>query len=486
MSKSFLLALLLCVLGGGLDQATATDFSNVGLGITETGAVINAIAAGPSAGQLYVGGHFTLVNGTGADSITANNIAMWDGTEWHALGSGINGTVTSICVIGRLVYVGGTFTQTASNPAVAVNNVAIWNSLPSQWFALGSGGPVGGGVNGPVTSLNAASVSGTTQLIVGGTFTIVNGSSNGFSPAGSNGNLAIYNPAGTPSATFLPFQTGTNNSVLCGSVRNNTVANGGTFTTAGPNAQVGVATSLGGNFVATTNFGSTPVDAISYDTAGDLYVGGTFAPAIGNGNSTSISCLLSGAGSYTGLAGGVTITTPTAGIGTVNAILFDVLNTSEPIIGGRFDIAGGVPAENLVQWNPSAGTFVTYIGGTDGTVNALGEDSFHSIYVGGSFDSATSTAGSILSALVRVGPNQDTGGSASSTATATATGTTTTATGASASASATGTATTGTATAATTGNVAVPASGGSSGCGLGSSMGVMLILAMLLAWKRLR
>jgi len=488
MSKSSLLALLWCVLCGGLGKAAATDFSNVGLGITEANAVVNAIVQGPSSGQLYVGGSFTLVNGTGTGAVTANNIAMWDGLQWNALGQGLNGPVNAICVIGRFIYVGGSFSQTisTSGPATLLNNVAIWNSLASQWFPVGTGGVAGGGVGGlnaSVNSLVAAGVGGTIQLLVGGSFSSVNGSSTGFGVG--MGNLALYDPSAAP-VTFTALGSGTNGSVLSGSVLGNVVASGGTFTMAGPNTQTGITTTLGGVFQTALNalpdFANQPVNALRYDIGGDLYVGGS-SFTVGTPAFNSIAVLPVGTTTYNTMQGGVTLSA--GGAGTVNAIFFDILNTSEPIIGGHFDLAGALAAENLVQWNPSLSNWVPYIGGTDAPVNAIGEDSYNSIYVGGSFDLATSTSAAIQSAIVRVGLNQDTGTSPSSSATATSTATST-ATGASASSSATGTGTT-TTTTGTTGVVAVPSSGSSgNSCGLGSSMGVMLVLAMLLVWKRLR
>ena len=42
-------------------------------------------AAMDNAGNLYVGGDFTV-----AGDVPANNIAKWNGSSWSALGSGMN------------------------------------------------------------------------------------------------------------------------------------------------------------------------------------------------------------------------------------------------------------------------------------------------------------------------------------------------------------------------------------------------------------
>jgi hypothetical protein len=45
-------------------------------------------------GDLVAGGEFTAIGG-----IAANRIARWDGTAWHALGTGMNGNVLSIVTL---------------------------------------------------------------------------------------------------------------------------------------------------------------------------------------------------------------------------------------------------------------------------------------------------------------------------------------------------------------------------------------------------
>ena len=52
---------------------------------------VNALAFGPD-GSLYAGGKFTTAGG-----VTANHIARWDGSDWHPLGSGIEGRLLELC-----------------------------------------------------------------------------------------------------------------------------------------------------------------------------------------------------------------------------------------------------------------------------------------------------------------------------------------------------------------------------------------------------
>ena len=79
---------------------------------------VSAIAvAGPN---VYVGGAF--INAGGNPS--ADRIARWDGSTWHALGSGLNSGVGAIAVAGPNVYVGGEFTDAGGNPNA--DRIALW------------------------------------------------------------------------------------------------------------------------------------------------------------------------------------------------------------------------------------------------------------------------------------------------------------------------------------------------------------------------
>jgi hypothetical protein len=82
-------------------------------------------------GKVYVGGQFSF-----AGSTAAENVAMWDGTAWHPLGSGVNQFVYAIATKGDEVYVGGKFTSAGDQSA---NYVARWNAATQTWSALGSG-----------------------------------------------------------------------------------------------------------------------------------------------------------------------------------------------------------------------------------------------------------------------------------------------------------------------------------------------------------
>ena len=76
-----------------------------------------------------------------AGGIAANNIARWDGSSWHAIGSGTNGPVRALTQDLSLVVVAGDFT-TAGN--LLVNGLAQCSSSGSwQGFHSGFGPSLG-------------------------------------------------------------------------------------------------------------------------------------------------------------------------------------------------------------------------------------------------------------------------------------------------------------------------------------------------------
>jgi trimeric autotransporter adhesin len=82
-------------------------------------------------GELYVGGLFQYA---GNGSISANNIAKWNGSAWSAVGTGTNGPVRCIAVIGSDLYIGGEFTSVNGVPA---NKIAKYSA--GVWSAMGAG-----------------------------------------------------------------------------------------------------------------------------------------------------------------------------------------------------------------------------------------------------------------------------------------------------------------------------------------------------------
>lgn len=108
-------------------------------------------------GNLIASGVFNSAGGN-----PANNIASWDGSSWHALGSGLEThagfvSVNALAVYNGELYAAGSFHTAGGVPA---ENIARWDG--TAWHAVGKGIPGSAGVN------TLASYKG--MLYVGGYF----------------------------------------------------------------------------------------------------------------------------------------------------------------------------------------------------------------------------------------------------------------------------------------------------------------------------
>lgn len=96
--------------------------------------IVRALAVLPS-GSLVAGGQFSAAGG-----VAANSIALWNGTSWSPLGSGVMfdtslGTVSCLTVLpSGDVIAGGLFSTAGGVPA---KGIAQWNG--SSWAAWGTG-----------------------------------------------------------------------------------------------------------------------------------------------------------------------------------------------------------------------------------------------------------------------------------------------------------------------------------------------------------
>ena len=88
---------------------------------------------------LLVAGEFGSVGGILSGTIYANNIAAFDGSVWHSIGTGLTGTdavVNAMVEYNGDLIVAGSFDMAGS---VEANNIAKWNSWTGGWEPLGSG-----------------------------------------------------------------------------------------------------------------------------------------------------------------------------------------------------------------------------------------------------------------------------------------------------------------------------------------------------------
>lgn len=206
--------------------------------------------------NVYIGGSFTQVG-----SISANNIARWDGHQWHALGDGVNSGGGTPCVYAitadnlNNVYAGGMFFSAGS---VSSPCVAQWNG--SVWLAMGSG------MNNEVRGL---AVGSSGEIYAAGKFT-----ASGSTPLSM---IASWNGTDWSSLGSGISGTAVNSLSLNGSL----LAAGGDFDTAGGTPAKNIAIWDGSSWAAAGSGTDSTVNSIVYKGS-NLYAGGCFLHAGGN------------------------------------------------------------------------------------------------------------------------------------------------------------------------------------------------------------
>ncbi len=295
-----------------------------------------ASALAVSGNNLYVGGHFTSAGG-----VPVNNIAVWNDTSWSALGGGVGigypDRVTALAVSGNNLYVGGSFTNVGT---LSANNVAVWNIANSSWSALGGpGGGVRGGVDG--APVQALAVSGN-NLYVGGSFT-------------NAGSIVVTNLAMWNGATWSALGTGLREiyyekaNLSYGNVESLLISGtnlyvGGIFTNAGGVAANNIAVWNGSGWSALGGGVGGNVGAMALNGT-NLYVGG------GSTNADSVSAndiAIWNGSSWSALGSGIGKAKDDAnGNEYVESMAMDGTNL---LVGGYFSLAGGWKASNIALW----------------------------------------------------------------------------------------------------------------------------------------
>jgi hypothetical protein len=317
-------------------------------------------AATDAAGNLYVGGTFTM-----AGTNVVNGIAKWNGSSWSALGSGINSGVGPMAVSGTNLYVCGQFSTAGGVPA---NNIAQWNG--SSWSALGSG------LNGIPYSI---AVSGT-NVYVGGNFS-------------SAGGVPVNSIAQWNGSSWSALSSGVGGSVgpvivYALAVSGTNLYAGGNFTTAGGAAANYIA-QWNGNSWAALGSGidyNGQYTVLSLAVCGtNLFAGGTFTSA--SGVAANAIAQWNGS-SWSALGAGMTV----AATGNPPFVQALAVWGANLYAGGNFYTAGGLGVDSIAQWNGSSwsplGLGVT---GDLPWVVALAVSGTN-LYVGGSFANAGTNA----------------------------------------------------------------------------------------------
>ena len=284
--------------------------------------------------------------------LAANGIAKWDGSSWTALGEGISGSFASVISLavfddgtGEALYVGGSFFFAGGE---VVRNIARWDG--SDWLALGTGMEQTGGFQPWVQALAVFDDGGGPALYAGGGFTIAGGvpasriakwDGTSWSPLGTGMSV----PSGSPAVFSLAvFDDGTGPALYAG----------GEFTTAGGVPVDRIArwdgtnwSELGGGIPGFQK--SVRALAVFDDGSGDaLYAGGHFTTAgevaanhVAKWDGTTWSAMGGGVG------GGISGIIPLVDC----LLVFQDGNGPALYAGGDFTIADGLPAKGIAKWD---------------------------------------------------------------------------------------------------------------------------------------
>jgi hypothetical protein len=296
-------------------------------------------------GHLYVGGDFTIVG-----DLTMNYVAEWNGENWTALGTGLDGPAYTMAFDhANNLYVGGSFSQAGGVPA---NNVAKWDG--HSWCALGSG------VNGGITSLV---IDSDDRVFVGGGFTIAGGQTANY--------VAMWD-----GATWSQVGGGLDNGVsaLAIDASDNLYAGGFlpllSYYFGAPFGNTHAAGLSGGSWYPLPDIGH--ISALAVDQAGNLYAGGNAVMA----RLTDTGWQTLGAN----LSGVIAPGYPP----NVNTLICDPAGNL--YAGGAFLSSGTLPLSCIAAWD---GAEWSPLGsGVNSVVNSLALDSRGHLYVGGGFSYA--------------------------------------------------------------------------------------------------
>jgi hypothetical protein len=336
-----------------------SSWSPLSTGMNASSAISSVNALAVIGTDLYAGGSFETAGG-----VTVNNIARWDGSNWHALGTGTAGTnpdVHALAVSGTTLYAAGEFTDAGGNIA---RRVAAWNG--SAWSGLAGG--VGTTTDGVVWALAASG----TNLYAGGDF----------QAAASVFADGIVKWDGS---AWSAFGTGMNGPVHAVAVMGTDLYVGGEFTSVGqafPNTRR-VARWNGSTWSGLESGADDTVYAMAV-IGSDLYIGGEFTNV--GSSFTTESCIARWNG-VTWFPVGAIHNSPVAPV--VNAL---TVSGTDLYVGGRFysvhqPSQGSVTVHCVAKWDGSLWSHPTPgVDSSTGTVNAVAVQGTD-VYIGGSFSS---------------------------------------------------------------------------------------------------
>ena len=326
---------------------TFSDANWLSMGSYPAAAAVNAIVVNTNKGLVYIGGSFTWLGKT-----LVNYVAVWNGTNWSGLGSGMDNKVNALALdrSGNL-FAAGSFTTAGG---VSAARIACWNG--SNWTNLGSTTMSGAVLYSLVVGTNG-------NLYAGGNFSFIGSlTTSGVACWDGNSWSALGSGVNSP-VTYRKVYA-----LVCDSSGN--LYAGGTFTNVGGIALNYIARWDGNSWSALGQGMSGAVSALKVDLAGNLYAGCLFTNA--GGASANYVAKWDG-NSWSPLGIGVN--------GNITALAID--NSGRVYAGGLFSMAGGLPQKNIAAWDGTS--WQPLSSGMDNSVLALACDGISSIYAGGSF-----------------------------------------------------------------------------------------------------
>lgn len=318
-------------------------------------------------GKLIVGGSFSI-----ARNVPANNIAMWDGSSWLSLGTGVDSMVYALSVYDGRLIAGGSFITAGGLPA---NRIASWDG--SSWASIGLG------TDNVIRALTVYN----NKLIVGGGFITAGGV--------SSNRIAAWD-----GSVWSPLGTGMDSSVFALGIYEGNLIAAGAFATAGGFTANNIASwdgttwsslgsGMGGyrNVLALAVYGNKLIAGGEFSVAGTSYIAawdGSSWLSLGFGMNGPIYALAIYnekliAGGLFDQAPGVAVANHIAvwdgsswspiGTGLDDHVWALAIFDNKVVMGGTFTRSGNVSAYHVTSWDGSS--WSSFGSGIGGGINSL-------------------------------------------------------------------------------------------------------------------
>jgi uncharacterized delta-60 repeat protein len=322
---------------GSLDPSFATGAGG--------DAPINALSV-QTDGNIVIGGDFTTVDTIGRNRIARLTTNGLLDTTFNP-GTGANGTVNAVRIIGSSIYVAGDFTQVNGSNRGRLARLSS-AGLPDTFMSFSSG------PNATVYAL----ASNSSGLVVGGAFTTFNGASrNRLAVVNtSSGTLdPTFNSSGGPDGTVyaMRLNTGSSNST-------SELFIGGDFLNVGSAARshiavLSVSTLVQWSYTLSPGF-TIPADGrvLSFGVAdGKMLVGGEFTQISAQPRNHIARIIFRSSGSSVPLYD-LDTTFPAGASAAVRAI--QATADEKPVLGGDFSSISGMPTQSVARLYSDAGS----------------------------------------------------------------------------------------------------------------------------------